>query len=81
MDIVYQEKEIIYVIEDTNNTLKELKQSWRNAENKYKESLTNGSSASTQANRKSAMDAAYDIYVTTLNQYLQREMGEIKYAI
>jgi hypothetical protein len=42
LNIVYQEKEILYSIEDTNDDIKRTKKNWLTSKNNYEEALMGG---------------------------------------
>lgn len=80
LNIVYQEKEILYSIEDTNDDIKRVKKNWLTSKDKYEEALVSGNAQ--QIDRlKEQMDNYYLIYLNILNKYLERETGGIDYAI
>lgn len=81
MDMVYQQKEILYTIEETNSSIQSYKNTWLSKKNNYEESLRDGSSLETQLTRKGAMDKSYNNYIQKLEYYLERELGDTKNAI
>lgn len=73
LDLVYQRKEIIYTIEETDDNIKALKETWTRAKSNYE-------SAPTEANKKK-MDDAYNDYLEALSKALEVNNYEIRYAL
>ena len=76
MDMVYQEKEITYSLEDVNHIVQTHKSFWLQKKNIYESSQTNGSTLENQERYKQDMESAYLTYINYLNWQLQRELEE-----
>lgn len=85
IDIIYQEKEIVYTIEITNDEVKNMKQTWLNAQEHYEnlskqldEANKNNSLTTAEYNKlvqnvqnaKSAEKSAYNTYIKYLELYV-----------
>lgn len=75
LDMVYQQKEILYTVELENATIKELKQTWLNYKELYE--------TTKREDYKTAMDTAYSAYLKQLEIFANqmREEYNIEYAI
>ena len=76
MDMVYQEKEVVYSLEETNNLIIVSKNGWLTSKQTYENSLSNGSSLENQQSYKTSMDNKYKTYITYLEQELEKFLEE-----
>ena len=80
LNIVYQEKEILYSIEDTNDDIKRTKNTWLSSKKTYENAVGTDDIKLIDV-LKEQMDRLYLNYLNTLTKYLNRETGGIDYAI
>lgn len=80
LDLVYQEKEILYTVESENDAIKEAKETWLRYKDIYETNRVAGRNVEADKNR---MDAAYSIYLKLLEVYANqmKEEYNIEYAI
>lgn len=78
INIVYQQREITYSVESSNNNVKTKKQTWLNKKQAYENALASGASTST---KYSEMQTAYSKYIEALEDALEEIAEGTTYVI